>query len=117
MKADHIPLESTRSRWAQYLELCKPKVVALISFTALVGMLLAVPGMPPINALVFGNLGIALSAASAAAFNHYLDRQADASMNRTKARPLPQGEMNGQQVIVFASVLGVLSMINLVLQG
>jgi protoheme IX farnesyltransferase len=56
-------------------------------------------------------LGIALSAASAAAFNHYLDRQADADMNRTKARPLPQGEMNGRQVIVFASVLGVLSMI------
>jgi protoheme IX farnesyltransferase len=74
-------------------------------------MLLAVPGMPPVNALIFGNLGIALSAASAAAFNHYLDRQADARMNRTKARPLPQGELNGQQVIVFASLLGLLSMI------
>lgn len=110
MKADHMPLETTRSRWAQYLELCKPKVVALISFTALVGMMLAVPGVPPMNALIFGNLGIALSAASAAAFNHYLDRQADADMNRTKARPLPQGEMNGRQVIVFATVLGVLSM-------
>ena len=111
MKADHIPLQPTRSQWAQYLELCKPKVVALICFTALVGMLLAVPGMPPMNALIYGNLGIALSAASAAAFNHYLDRQVDARMNRTKARPLPQGEMSGQQVIVFATMLGVLSMI------
>ena len=111
MKADHIPFEPTRSRWVQYLQLCKPKVVALISFTALVGMLLAVPGVPPLNALVFGNIGIALSAASAAAFNHYLDWQADAAMNRTKARPLPQGEMSGRQVIVFASLLGLLAML------
>jgi len=111
MKADHIPIDSSHHRLAKYLELCKPRVVALICFTALVGMLLAVPGVPPFNALVFGNLGIALSAASAAAFNHYLDRQADAGMNRTKARPLPQGDMSGQQVLVFASALGLLSML------
>lgn len=111
MKADHIPVESSRSRWVQYLELCKPKVVALICFTALVGMLLAVPGVPPMNALVFGNFGIGLAAASAAAFNHYLDRQVDADMNRTKARPLPQGELSGMQVLIFASILGLVSML------
>ncbi|HHJ39422.1 MAG TPA: protoheme IX farnesyltransferase [Methylothermaceae bacterium] len=100
--------------WKLYLNLCKPKVVALIVFTAVVGMFLSVPGMVPWQPLIFGTLGIALAAASAAAFNHYLDRQADAEMARTSDRPLPQGQLSPKNVLVFASVLCVLSMVILV---
>jgi len=95
---------------ADYLDLCKPKVVALIVFTAIVGMLLAVPGMVPIDRFVFGTLGIGLAAASAAAINHYIDRQIDAQMARTRNRPLPTGHLAGWQVLGFAAVLGGLAM-------
>ena len=74
---------------SQYWTLTKPRVVALIVFTAIVGMFLAVPGFPPWQALVFGSLGIWLAAASAAALNHLLDQRADALMARTAHRPLP----------------------------
>jgi len=95
---------------ARYLELCKPRVVALIVFTAIVGMFLAVPGWPPVSALVAGTLGIALAASSAAAINHLLDQRIDAVMARTRNRPLPQGQLNVNQVLVFAFILGALSM-------
>lgn len=72
-----------------YLELTKPRVVALITFTAMVGMLLATPGMVPWEVLVFGSLGIALMAGSAAAINHLVDRRVDAMMARTRHRPCP----------------------------
>jgi len=75
----------------RYLELCKPRVVYLIVFTAVVGMFLAVPGWPPWNALIAGTLGIGLAAASAAAINHLLDQRIDAVMARTRNRPLPTG--------------------------
>jgi protoheme IX farnesyltransferase len=98
----------------RYLELCKPKVVALIVFTAVVGMFLAVPGWPPLSALLAGTLGIALAAASAAAINHLLDQRIDAVMARTRNRPLPQGQLGANQVLVFAAVLAALSMLLLV---
>lgn len=98
----------------QYLQLCKPKVVYLIVFTAVVGMLLAVPGWPPLNALVFGTLGIGLAASSAAAINHLLDQRIDAVMARTRNRPLPSGQLGISQVLIFALVLGTLSMVMLV---
>ncbi len=98
-----------------YFELCKPRVVALIVFTAIVGMFLSVPDMVPLRPLIFGTLGIALAAASAAAFNHYLDRHADAEMGRTHNRPLPQGELTPLHVLVFASILGIASMAILLL--
>jgi len=98
----------------QYLELTKPRVVALIVFTAVIGMFMAVPGLPPWRALVFGNLGIWLAASSAAAINHLLDRRIDALMTRTAHRPLPSGALTQGQVLVFAIVLGVLSMLLLV---
>jgi protoheme IX farnesyltransferase len=85
-------------------------VVALIVFTAIAGMLLSVPGMPPIGLFIYSSLGIALAAASAAAINHYIDREADALMERNKHRPLPKGELSSANVIVFAAVLGVISM-------
>ncbi len=98
-----------------YLELCKPKVVVLIVFTAIVGMLLAVPGMPPLPNLIFGTIGIALAAASAAAINHFIDQKADAEMVRTQNRPLPTGELYSANVLIFAGILGVTAMLVLVL--
>lgn len=98
----------------QYLELCKPKVVALIVFTAVVGMLLAVPAWPPFNAWFFGTIGIGLAASSAAAINHLLDQRIDAVMARTRNRPLPSGQLGVTQVLTFALVLGVISMTILV---
>jgi protoheme IX farnesyltransferase len=94
----------------RYLELCKPRVVYLIVFTAVVGMFLAVPGWPPWNALIAGTLGIGLAAASAAAINHLLDQRIDAVMARTRNRPLPSGQLSVQQVLTFAFALGLLSM-------
>jgi protoheme IX farnesyltransferase len=98
----------------RYLELCKPRVVYLIVFTAVVGMFLAVPGWPPWNALIAGTLGIGLAAASAAAINHLLDQRIDAVMARTRHRPLPTGQLSVQQVLSFAFALGLLSMVLLV---
>ena len=96
--------------WRRYLELTKPKVVALITFTAVVGTLLASPGLPPLDALVWGNLGVALAAACAAAINHVLDRRIDEQMARTRARPLPSGALSERQALAFAALLGVSSM-------
>src|ERR671937_1867803 len=79
--------------WRHYFELTKPKVVALITFTAIVGTLLASPGWPPLDALILGNLGIALASACAATINHVLDRRIDEQMARTRARPLPTGSL------------------------
>ena len=98
-----------------YWALTKPRVVALIVFTALVGMFLAVPGLPPLKEGVFGLLGIWLAAASAAAVNHLIDQRIDAVMARTANRPLPTGALNGRQVLLFAIALGVLSMLLLVI--
>jgi protoheme IX farnesyltransferase len=96
--------------WRDYLELTKPRVVALIVLTAVVGTLLATPGFPPWRALVFGNLGIALAAASAAAINHVLDRRIDAHMARTRNRPLPSGHLDHRHALLFALLLALSSM-------
>ena len=102
------------SHVAEYFELTKPKVVGLIVFTAIVGMFLAVPGLPPWPAVIFGTLGIGLAAGSAAAFNHILDARIDAEMKRTHRRPLPSGQLNEKQAAIFATSLGVISMLILV---
>ena len=100
-----------------YLGLCKLKVVALIVFTAMIGMFLATspPVMVPLDILFFGNLGIGMAAAAAAAINHVLDAREDAKMARTSNRPLPQGEINERNGLIFACLLGALSMAILVL--
>jgi len=98
----------------QYLELTKPRVVALIVFTAVIGMFLAVPGMVPLRPLVFGTVGIWLAAASAAAINHLIDQRIDRVMFRTAHRPLPTGALTPMQVLVFAVALGALAMAILV---
>ena len=97
-----------------YYELCKPKVVALIIFTAIVGMLLSTPGLVPWEPLLFGTLGIGMAAASAAAINQIVDQKADADMRRTQNRPLPTGNLTNVQAWIFASILGVASMAILV---
>ena len=97
--------------WRSYLALTKPRVVALISFTAIVGTLLASPGWPPIDALIWGNCGIILAAACAATLNHVFDQQIDQKMARTRGRPLPRGELTQSQALTFALVLGITAMI------
>jgi len=82
----------------------------LIVFTSIVGTLLASSGLPPLDALVFGNLGVGLAAASAAVINHVLDERIDAQMSRTKRRPLPTGKMTPRSALGFAAVLCVMSM-------
>jgi protoheme IX farnesyltransferase len=99
--------------WRDYYELTKPKVVALIVFTAIVGMLLSTPGLIPAQAFIFGSIGIWLAAASAAALNHLIDRSADAEMARTRSRPLPTGKLEAMPVLIFALALAVLSMLAL----
>ncbi|MCK5831571.1 MAG: heme o synthase [Methylococcales bacterium] len=106
-------VQSTLS-WKNYLELCKPKVVVLLVFTAIVGMLLSVPGIPPLENLIYGTIGIGLASSSAAAVNHFIDQKADAEMSRTQKRPLPSGELSSMNVLVFAGVIGLIAMIVLV---
>ena len=97
--------------WRDYYELTKPRVVMLIVFTAVAGMLLAVPGLPPLDALLFGTLGIGLASSSAAAINQVIDARVDAQMARTRHRPLVQGTLTDRQAIVFAGALAVASML------
>ena len=95
-----------RSSLSRFFELTKPKVVALIIFTAIVGMLLAVPGMPDLFTLIMATLGIGMAAGAAAAINHLVDQKIDAVMKRTKNRPLPSGDLSSTQVLGFALILG-----------
>jgi len=99
----------------QYWSLTKPRVVALIVFTAVIGMFLAVPGLPPLRASLLGTLGIWLAASSAATINQILDSRIDAQMARTSWRPLVSGTLTPRQALVFALVLAALSMAVLVL--
>lgn len=97
-------------RVVDYYELCKPRVVLLIVFTAMVGMFLATPGMVPLPILVFATVGIGLMAASAAAVNQLLDRQVDARMARTCGRPLVTGHLGAPESTAFAAVIGLAGM-------
>jgi protoheme IX farnesyltransferase len=108
-------LNTVTGTFRQYLLLCKPRVVVLIVFTAVVGMLLAVPGWPPLLPFVAGTLGIGLAASSAAAINHLLDARTDAQMRRTRNRPLATGRLQARTVLVFALCLGLLAMLVLLL--
>jgi heme o synthase len=103
-----------QASWRDYYTLTKPGVVRLLVFTAIVGMLLASPGMVPWHILVFGSLGIGLAAAAGAAVNHILDQRVDAQMTRTKNRPLPTGRIAERDALVFALVLGLLGLALLV---
>ncbi len=103
-----IALTHGRLRRArQFLALTKPRVVSLIVFTAVIGMFLAAPGLPPLNAIVFGTLGIALVAGAAAAINCLIEQNIDSLMMRTRRRPLPRGEISSLQSLLFAAVVGI----------
>jgi heme o synthase len=106
---------SLATRLHDYFELTKPKVVALIVFTAIVGMLLAAPDVPPLPLAIYATLGIWLAAASAAAINHVLDRRIDAEMARTRRRPIPTGHVSEVNALLFAFALGLASMLILAL--
>ncbi|OZB61588.1 MAG: protoheme IX farnesyltransferase [Lysobacterales bacterium 14-68-21] len=99
------------AHFREYLQLTKPRVVALLVFCAVIGMFLAVPGIPPWRALVFGTLGIWMASGSAAAFNHLIDERIDKLMARTARRPLATGALSVRQVLVFAVLLGIASML------
>ena len=94
------------TRASQFYQLTKPRVVSLIVFTAVIGMFLATPGMVPLQALVAGTLGIALTAGAAAAVNCLVEQGIDAIMTRTRGRPLPRGQVTSLQTLVFAGIVG-----------
>ncbi len=103
-------IASAAYSWRDYYDLTKPKVVLLIAFTALVGMLLSTEGLVPWNILLFGLAGISLAAASGAVINHVIDQRIDALMDRTSWRPIPSGHMDTPHAMTFALLLGGLSM-------
>ena len=93
-------------RLQQFFALTKPRVVSLIIFTAVIGMLLAAPGMVALQPLLAATIGIALVAGAAAATNHVLERKPDALMARTRARPLPAGRIDPTEAALFALAIG-----------
>lgn len=100
-----LTIESPRTVWRAYYELCKPRVVLLMLITTVIGMLLATPGMMPWSILIFGNIGIGLTASAGAVINHLVDRHIDAAMRRTHKRPLPSGKISPQMALLFALTL------------
>jgi protoheme IX farnesyltransferase len=94
------------TRAGQFYQLTKPRVVSLIVFTAVIGMFLATPGMVPLQVLVAGTLGIALTAGAAAAVNCLVEQKIDALMARTSRRPLPRGQVTSLQTLAFAGIVG-----------
>lgn len=108
---------TTRSvSWRDFLELTKPRVVALMILTAVIGMLLAAPGVPGWDVLVFGNLGIALLAGAAAVVNHVVDQKIDTVMARTRRRPVATGRVSQVDALLFATVLALAGMMILMWQ-
>ena len=105
----------TQAYWSRYYSLTKPKVVYLIVFTAMVGMLLAADGAVPLDIFVFGLLGIGLAAASGAAINHVVDEHIDSVMERTRNRPLVRGEVDQKSALIFALSIGALGIAMLVI--
>jgi|TARA_Y100000310_G_scaffold345092_1_gene461737 protoheme IX farnesyltransferase len=109
-----ITTSLAKATWRDYLELCKPRVVLLMLLCATVGMFLSVQGLVPWHVLLFGNLGIALVAGSAAVVNHIVDAEIDMKMARTENRPIAQGRINLRAGIMFSGVIGIIGMIVLV---
>lgn len=110
MKALALGLQSTSHRFQQYLQLAKPRVVSLVVFCAVIGMFLATPGMVPWPILIGGALGIALVAGAAAAVNCLIEQKIDALMARTRGRPLPRGEVNSLETLLFSGAIGGLGL-------
>lgn len=100
--------DTLMARWPDFLELTKPRVVALMLITALIGMCMAVPGFVPWEPLILGNLGIGLCAGAAAAINHVVDERIDQEMSRTTNRPVATGRVSQTEALLFAALLAVL---------
>jgi len=109
LSADSLPANPARGltgRLRAFYALTKPRVVSLIVFTAVIGMLLATPGMVPLQILLASTTGIALVAGAAAAINCLVEQKIDARMQRTSWRPLPRGELTALETVVFAGAVG-----------
>jgi protoheme IX farnesyltransferase len=96
----------TASRWSQYVALTKPRVVQLIVFCAVIGMLMAERGLPDLRVALAATVGIWLVASAAAAFNCLVEQQIDRRMARTAWRPTAKGELSSTQALVFSLLLG-----------
>lgn len=94
-----------------FLALCKPRVTALIVFTAMIGMFLATPDFVPLDILLAATIGIGMASGAAAAFNCLIEQKIDAHMARTRARPLPTGQVTSAQTVLFASLMGGLGLL------
>jgi protoheme IX farnesyltransferase len=109
LSADSLPANPARGltgRLRAFYALTKPRVVSLIVFTAVIGMLLATPGMVPLQILLASTAGVALVAGAAAAVNCLVEQKIDARMQRTSWRPLPRGELTALETVVFAGAVG-----------
>ena len=105
MTATISPTTSTATRWRQYLALTKPRVVQLIVFCAVIGMLLAEPGLPRLALALPATLGIWLVASAAAAFNCLVEQAIDSKMARTAWRPTARGQLSNRQALAFSTLL------------
>ena len=108
------PSAAPLTRWRQYTALTKPRVIQLIVFCALIGMLLAVPGVPGPHELglaLAASVGIGLVASAAAAFNCLIEQHIDARMKRTAWRPTARGDLSRGQALLFSAVLGGAGMV------
>ena len=108
--ATQLILHDTAQRMRQFYALTKPRVTMLAVFCAVIGMFLATPGMVPWRVLFAGTAGIALLAGAAFAINCLIEQEIDAKMARTRARPLPRGDLTSLQAVVFAGVIGGIGM-------
>jgi heme o synthase len=106
-----LPVTATgwRAALLDYVELTKPRIIALLLITTLAAMIMAARGVPPLAATLWTLIGGALAAASAGAFNCVYDADIDAKMKRTMLRPLPRGAISARAALAFAAVLGVLA--------
>ena len=100
-----LKLPTARSSFQNFLALCKPRVTLLIVFTAIIGMFLATPGMVPLNILLAATIGIGMASGAAAAFNHLVEQSIAAKMARTRARPLPTGQLSSTQTFMFSAIM------------
>jgi heme o synthase len=100
----------TKAELSSFFALCKPRVSALIVFTAIIGMFLATPDMVPLSILIPATIGIAMASGAAAAFNHLVEQKIDAKMARTRGRPLPTGQINSKQTFIFATVVALIGL-------
>lgn len=110
MVTNLLALQQASARIQQFYRLTKPRVVSLIVFTAVIGMLLSVPGAVPLDTLILATIGISLVAGAAAALNCLVEYKFDAIMARTRARPLPQGKVSVPETLFFLTLVGGLGL-------